>query len=199
MSSFISVSDRIVSAWSKPIVVQISKAAETIPRNEGQAKASHRRSDSAATTDSAEDVLTGQKLSESVRRAWYKDTEKEGNASFSAEKEVEEEFYPRSVPSFRLGRTMFGKARDPSPEPEEIDSDSGDDGTYVTKKVTPTSSATKPKKKEDNLDELFTNPNSWIEEEGEEDILDETEASYDGRYEKINSSFAEPGMPVACC
>lgn len=140
--------------------------------------------------DDDHDALTGQKLSESVRRAWYNDTEKESKSDAAPDAapqvEEEEEFYPRRAPSFRLGRTMFGKckSRDPSPEPAEVDSDSGDDGKYIAKKTTPTSSATKPKRESQrgDFEDLFCNPGSTIEEVSEdEEVLDETEASCDDR------------------
>lgn len=176
--------DRVAGPWSKAIVVMMSKPPDRTTKTKEVSPSKMKKSASSSRPYSPiniqdDDLVTGQKLSESVRRAWYNDTEKKEG---EAEEEVpEEEFYPRRVPSFHLGRTMFGKAkdRDPSPEPEEIDSDSGDDGKYIAKKATPTSSATKPRR--DDFADLFCE--SRIDEGGEDDeeILDETESSHDGR------------------
>lgn len=197
--------DRVVGPWSKAIVVMMSASGNTHHQCKGEGEATTKQMQRTRHSrgydpysEADDDVVTGQKLSESVRRAWY-DAEKEGKISEDTveddSSEGKDEFYPRRIPSFHLGRTMFGKA--PSPEPEEIDSDS-DDANSIPKKVTPTSSATKPARCLGEIGSEFYDffSNQRIEEydECDEDILDETEASRNGvesRHSRVDKSFVE--------
>lgn len=180
-----------MSPWSKSIIVMTASNKKPSPIDKTKAKIGSPLKGRLNALSEEEDDDTGKKLSESVRRAWYRENEAESVDSGSETRDVEEEFkeYVRK-PSFHLGRTMFGKGRAPSPEPEEVDSDSGDDGKYIAKKATPTSSATKPTREArrgeefDNLKHL--REHSKILEEEYEDVLDETESSMDDRAERCN-------------
>lgn len=116
-----------------------------------------------------------EKLSETVLRAWSNDAEKRRGEGVPEDEEV----YIRRNPSFKLGRTMFGKPRQLSPEPTEIDSESEPDESGAGK-FTPVSSATKPKREcQRETDFAIYESHGRIDESLEEEIIDETEINND--------------------